>query len=170
MPTLEERIARLEDRAEITDLAARYFLATDDDDYEVLADCFTRQADFEASGFEGGSGREGIIEFLKAARAGMGQTVHTIDYAHVTSTGPDTAAGIVTAHLELGMGTTTVFAAVRYIDRYEREDGRWRISARSMKTVHLGSWDEVASSLTETHNVRWPGGEPARSDFPRQPI
>ncbi|MGE3691052.1 MAG: nuclear transport factor 2 family protein [Novosphingobium sp.] len=169
MPTLEERIARLEDRAEIRDLAARYFLATDDDNYGVLADCFTANADFEATGFEGGEGREGIIAFLQAARAGMGQTVHTIDYAHVTPTGPDTADGIVTAHLELGMDGTTVYAAVRYIDKYEREDGRWRIAARSMKTVHLGSWDLVASSLTEINNVRWPGGEPEPSDFPRKP-
>lgn len=168
MQTLEERIARLEDRAEIRDLAARYFLATDDDDYNLLADCFTGNAEFEASGFDGGAGRDGIIAFLKAARLGMGQTVHTIDYAHVTLTGTDTADGIVTAHLELGMGGTTVFAAVRYIDKYERENGRWRIAARAMRTVHLGSWDQVASSLTETDNVRWPGTAPGPSDFPKK--
>lgn len=167
MPTLEERIAKLEDRAEIRDLAARYFLATDDDDYATLAACFTRNADFAAAGFEGGAGRDGIISFLKAARSGMGQTVHTIDYAHVKLTGHDTADGIVTAHLELGMGSTTVYAAVRYIDKYEREEGQWRISERSMKAVHLGSWDQVASSLTESKNVRWPGAEPGPSDFPK---
>lgn len=169
MPTLEERITRLEDRAEIRDLAARYFLATDDDDYATLAGCFTRNADFAADGFEGGEGRDGVITFLKAARSGMGQTVHTIDYAHVNLTGFDTADGIVTAHLELGMGGTTVYAAVRYIDKYEREDGQWRISARSMKIVHLGSWDKVASSLTESNNVRWPGAEPRPSDFSKKP-
>lgn len=167
MASLEDRIGKLEDRAEIQDLAARYFLATDDDDYPVLGQCFTREAKFDASGFEGGSGRDAIIEFLKSARSGMGQTVHTIDYAHVDLTGADSAQGIVTAHLELGMGGTTVYAAVRYIDGYAREDGKWRISGREMKVVHLGSWDEVTSSLTEANNIRWPGSEAEPSDLPR---
>jgi len=167
LASLEDRISRLEDRAEIQDLAARYFLATDDDDWDVLADCFASNARFEASGFEGGSGRDGIVAFLKTARAGMGQTVHTINYAHVRLTGERTATGVVTAHLELGMGGTTVFAAVRYIDEYLREDGRWRIFARAMKAVHLGGWGEVASSLVTPLNVRWPGAAPGPSDLPR---
>ncbi len=167
MDSLEDRIVRLEDRAGIQDLAARYFLATDDDDYATLAQCFARDAKFDATGFEGGAGRDAIIAFLKAARSGMGQTVHTIDYAHVNLTGKDTATGVVTAHLEIGMGGETVYAAVRYIDEYAREDGEWRISSRAMKVVHVGSWDQVGSSLSTPLNVRWPGGEPAPSDLPR---
>lgn len=167
MSSLEQRIARLEDRAEIQDLAARYFLATDDDDWTTLAECFTRDAKFEATGFEGGTGRGAIIEFLQAARSGMGQTVHTIDYAHVALADEDTATGTVTAHLELGMGDTTVYAAVRYLDVYSREDGKWRISSRAMKAVHLGSWDDVATSLTTANNIRWPGGAAEPSDLPR---
>jgi len=165
---IEDRIRKLEDRAEIQDLAARYFLATDDDDYEALAQCFTQEARFAASGFEDSVGRDAIIAFLKAARAGMAQTVHTIDYAHVRLGGVDDATGIVTAHLELGLGDTTVFAAVRYIDEYAREDGQWRIAAREMKAVHVSPWDEVAQSLVQTNNVRWPGAPAGPSDFSRK--
>lgn len=167
MSTIEDRLSYLEDRYEIQDLVARYFLATDDDDWATLSECFSRDAHFEATGFEGGAGRDGIIAFLKAARSGMGQTVHTINYAHVELKEDGNARGTVTAHLELGIGETTVFAAVRYIDEYVREDGRWRISSRAMKAVHLGSWDVVASSLTVALNVRWPGAEPEPSDLPR---
>jgi uncharacterized protein (TIGR02246 family) len=167
MPTLDERIRKLEDRAEIQDLAAAYFLATDDDDYEALRACFIRDARFHANGFDGTTGRDSIIAFLKEARSGMGQTVHTIDYAHVRLSGADKATGIVTAHLELGIGATTVFAAVRYIDEYAREDGIWRIAAREMKAVYVSPWGNVANSLIQEKNVCWPGAEPSSSDLPR---
>jgi hypothetical protein len=72
------------------------------------------------------------------------------------------------AHLEIGIGGTTVYGAVRYLDSYAREDGQWRIASREMRAVHVGSWDQVASSLNEPNNVRWPGAEPAPSDFPRK--
>ena len=65
------------------------------------------------------------------------------------------------------MTPTTVFGAVRYLDAYRREGSHWRIAAREMRTVHAGSWDVAASSLTETLNVRWPGAAPAPSDCPR---
>ncbi len=167
MPSIEERIRKLEDRAEIQDLAATYFLATDDDDYEALGACFIRDARFHANGFVGATGRDSIITFLKEARSSMGQTVHTIDYAHVDLSGAEKATGIVTAHLELGLGVTTVFAAVRYIDEYAREDGAWRIAAREMKAVHVSPWGDVANSLIRENNICWPGTEAGPSDLPR---
>ena len=170
MATLEQRIQKLEDRAEIQDLVARYFKVTDDDDEQALAECFTRDARFIATGFEGGVGREGVMTFLKSARSTMQQTVHTPNYVHIDFHGSDAADGTVMAHLEIGIGGTTVYAAVRYLDTYAREDGKWRIASREMGAVHLGSWDLVASSLTDPNNVRWPGADPAPSDFPRKAI
>lgn len=168
MTTLEERVRKLEDRAEIQDLVARYFKVTDDDDEPALADCFTADARFIATGFEGGTGREGIMAFLKSARSTMQQTVHTPNYVHIEFKNTDDADGIVMAHLEIGIGGTTVYAAVRYIDSYAREDGKWRIASREMRAVHLGSWDLVANSMNDPDNVRWPGAKPAPSDFPRK--
>jgi uncharacterized protein (TIGR02246 family) len=166
--TLEQRIQKLEDRAEIQDLVARYFKVTDDDDEPALADCFTRDARFIATGFDGGTGRDGVMSFLKAARSTMQQTVHTPNYVHLAFKGADEAEGSVMAHLEIGMGGTTVYGAVRYLDTYAREEGAWRIASREMRVVHLGSWDQVASSMTDPNNVRWPGAEPTPSDFLRR--
>jgi uncharacterized protein (TIGR02246 family) len=168
--TLEQRIQKLEDRAEIQDLVARYFKVTDDDDEQALAECFARDARFIATGFDGGTGRAGVMEFLRTARSTMQQTVHTPNYVHINFKSADNAEGTVMAHLEIGMGGTTVYAAVRYLDTYAREDGNWRIATREMRVVHLGSWDLVASSMTEANNVRWPGAEPAPSDFLRKTI
>jgi uncharacterized protein (TIGR02246 family) len=166
--SLEERIKILEDRAAIQDLVAVYFRAADDDDYAVMAECFAREARFEASGFEDAAGRDGIVAVLKAARAGMGQTVHTPHYVHIRFDGADAADGLVCAHLELGLGAATHFGAVRYIDRYEREEGSWRIAVRAMKVVHMAPWSGVEAALTTTLNVWWPGAEPLPSDFPRR--
>lgn len=168
MATLEERIGRLEDRAELHDLVVTYFRATDDDDYAVIAGCFSPDAEFIASGFVGDNGREAIVEFLKSARAGMGQTVHTPNYVQLTFEGNNHASGLVAAHLELGLGDDTIYAAVRYIDQYERHEGRWVIARREMRAVHVGRWSDVNSSLSSPLNVRWPGAAPAPSDFPRR--
>ena len=168
MATLEDRVRKLEDRAELQDLIATYFQATDDDDYARLGLCFTSDATFAASGFSESAGRANITEFLKAARSGMGQTVHTANYAHLSFEGANAATGTVAAHLELGIGEATYFAAVRYLDRYRREDGQWRIAHREMRAIHVGPWAEVGTSLTSPLNIRWPGAAPQASDFPRQ--
>jgi uncharacterized protein (TIGR02246 family) len=170
LPSLEDRIRKLEDRAALQDLVADYFKATDDDDYDTLAGCFTEDASFGASGFDGGGGRDGIIAFLRTARAGMGQTVHTPNYVQLRFTDDDHASGVVGAHLELGMGDQTFYAAVRYLDSYARVEGRWQISSREMKAVHVSPWADVGTSLSTPLNVRWPGAEPGPSDFPRKQI
>ena len=168
MATLEDRVRKLEDRAELHDLVATYFQATDDDNYAQLGLCFTIDATFAASAFPDSAGRAAITEFLKMARSEMGQTVHTPNYVHLSFDGPDAASGTVAAHLELGIGEATYFAAVRYLDRYRREDGQWRIARREMRAIHVGPWSDVSTSLSSPLNIRWPGAAPQASDFPRQ--
>lgn len=168
MDSLEKRVRRLEDRAELHGLVVAYFMATDDDDYDRLAACFDADATFAASGFPDSCGRDAIMQFLKSARAGMGQTVHTPNFVQLSFDGSDAATGVVAAHLELGIGTATYFAAVRYLDRYQRDAGQWRIAHRAMRAVHVGPWADVATSLSEPLNIRWPGAPPQASDFPRK--
>jgi SnoaL-like domain len=170
LASLEDRVRKLEDRAALQDLVTTYFRATDDDDYETLEACFAPDARFAASGFDGGGGRDGVIAFLKTARAGMGQTVHTPNYVQLDFKDDDTATGVVGAHLELGIGGQTIYAAVRYLDEYARIDGRWFIKSREMKAIHVGPWSDVGTSLSTPLNVRWPGGEAGPSDFPRHSI
>jgi hypothetical protein len=97
----------------------------------------------------------------------MGVTVHTPNYTLLTFTGEDRASGVVGAHLELAMGGTTVYGAVRYLDEYVRTDTGWRFARREMATIHVGDWSEVAASLTNDKRVRWPGQDPAPADLPR---
>lgn len=168
MSTLEERIRRLENRAELQDLVADYFRAVDDDDYGAVGNCFTEDAEFIASGFSGDRTRDAVVAFLQAARSGMGQTVHTPNYVQIEFLNESEATGLVGAHLELGLGEQTYFGAVRYIDIYRKVADRWQIARREMKAIHMAPWSQVENSLTSAFNVRWPGAEPLPSDCPRK--
>ncbi|HNW19172.1 MAG TPA: nuclear transport factor 2 family protein, partial [Sphingorhabdus lacus] len=89
-------------------------------------------------------------------------------YVQLNFADNNSATGAVSAHLELGIGNTTYYAAVRYLDEYRRENARWYIVHRQMRVIHVGPWSDVEQSLSRTLNIRWPGSTPTVSDFPRQ--
>lgn len=125
---LEARLRRLEDRVAIEDLVVSYFLAADGDDLRGVGQSFTDDAVFKASGATAATGRQGIIDFIASARTQMGLTVHTPHYAQIRFDGDDVAQGLVGAHLELVLGGSTVYGAVRYVDEYTRTEDGWLIS------------------------------------------
>ena len=167
MSELDDRIRRLEDRAEIQDLVLKYFLAADDDDWDALGWTFAEDGSFSAGAFRGGHDRESVVKFIQNDRQNMGVTVHTQNTTLLSFSDADHASGVVGAHLELARAGTTVYGAVRYYDTYERTTDGWKIKTREMAIIHVGPWDEVGSSLTAQHRARWPGAEPAPADLPR---
>jgi hypothetical protein len=164
---LEDRVTRLEDRVELNDLVVSYFLAADGDDLEGVRNSFTAGATFSASGTIAAEGQDGIVDFIRASREQMGLTIHTPHYAQFTFDGPDRARGLVGAHLELVVGGTAVYGAVRYLDLFERVEGRWRIHRRDMRTIFIAPWLEVGQAFESATPVRWPGAPAVPSDFPR---
>ncbi|ABD25904.1 conserved hypothetical protein [Novosphingobium aromaticivorans DSM 12444] len=166
--TLEERVRRLEDRAELNDLVVAYFLASDGDDLATVGNSFTDTATFSTSGVLAGEGRDGIVAFIAAARDHMGLTIHTPHYAQFTFEGPDVAKGLVGAHLELVLGGVAVYGGVRYVDEYRRTADGWRIQTRDMRTINMAPWLEVGEAFASATPVRWPSAEPSPSDFPRK--
>jgi len=168
MDGIAERLNRLEDRAALQDLVARYFLASDGDDLPQLRASFASGATFAVSGQVGGQGREGIVAFLVEQRASMGLTLHTPNYGLFTLQDSDHAEGLVGAHLELVLQGQAIYGAVRYQDSYVREDGAWRILHRDMRVIQLARWDQLAEAFASETPVRWPGAAPSVSDFPRR--
>lgn len=167
MVELVERVQRLEDRAAINDVVVAYFLAADGDDIANVGASFTEDATFSASGRLSASGRQAIMDFIYTSRTHFGLTVHTPHYAQVTFDSSDRARGIVGAHLEIVVAGSAVLGAVRYVDQYVRREGRWRISSRDMRTIYLAPWLEVGQAFASSTPVRWPGGDPEPSDYPR---
>ncbi|MDB5673295.1 MAG: hypothetical protein JWM65_277 [Sphingomonas bacterium] len=168
MADIEQRIARLEDRAMIEDLVVRYFLAADGDDLAGVGDSFTDDATFSSSGALNAKGRAGIVDFIAAARQHMGLTVHTPNYVLCSFRDADHASGLVGAHLELVFAGQSLFGAVRYEDDYVRDTTGWRISRRDMRTIHIAPWAEVGEAFASRLPVRWPGVSALPSDYPRE--
>jgi hypothetical protein len=161
---LERRIARIEDRHALEDLANRYFLACDDLDYATLGSIFTDDAEFVGTR-RSASGKTAIVELFRGDRGPMGMTIHTPNLMLFTFIDNDRATGIVSAHCELAREGTTVYGAMRYYDEYVREDDAWRFARREIRMIHVGPWADVATSLTAPLPIRWPGEEALQSDL-----
>jgi len=167
MTDLENRLDRLESRASIMDLVARYFIATDIDDTSTVMSCFANDAAFLVSGELCGQDFENIRDFLVSARSAMGLTVHVHNSTLIDFESADVATGIVTAHLELVLQNVPLYGAVRYHDRYVRIGGSWKIARRDMKVVYLAEWGSAPDALNSTTPVRRPGAAAQASDVPR---
>lgn len=167
---LEQRLRSLEDRVAIEDLVVSYFLAADGDDLDGVGASFTADASFSSSGVRNASSRDEIVAFILASRSHMGLTIHTPHYVHIAFEGENAASGVVGAHLELVLGGATVCGAVRYVDRYVRENGAWLIAARDMRTIYMAPWNDVGQAFASAHPVRWPGAPGAPSDYPRKTL
>ncbi|GAB3980837.1 hypothetical protein GCM10029978_079960 [Actinoallomurus acanthiterrae] len=144
--TIEERLRRVESRLALQELAARYCLAIDDRDYTALAALFHAEAVMPIGGREV-HGRAAVVDALRERR-GEGRSAHTPDAYVLHELGEDHATGTVLAHVEMGVGDTTHFGALRYADRYVRQGDDWLFLRREMTVIHMGPWPDVARSLT----------------------
>ncbi|GAA2358373.1 nuclear transport factor 2 family protein [Dactylosporangium salmoneum] len=135
--------AQLLDRAEIEDAVKRYCRAVDRCDWPLLARFYHADAAIRHGPYEGGP--EGFVEFVKARRVGMRHTAHYVGNILVEFGGPDTAVaetyGFATQTfvppsplVPEGAVATRIRAAYRYVDRFERRDGRWAVAAALLVT------------------------------------
>ena len=69
---LARRLRRLEDRAELRELADRYCLAIDDSDWDALGELFAAEA-----AMAGQTGPDGVVGVLRSIRSGYGRTIHS---------------------------------------------------------------------------------------------
>ncbi len=144
--TLEELL----DRKEIEDLSATYMRGLDRLDRQALRSVFHDDADADYGFFRGGPD-----EFVDMAFAALGDHAanhHMLGQILITLDG-DQAFGEVyfqAYHRISGAsGPEDLFIAGRYVDRYQKRDGAWKIAARA----------EVND---------WARTEPAADDFFRQ--
>lgn len=127
-------MASAEDRFAIIDLAALYMRGLDRLDGELLAAQFWPDARCEYGIFSGTPAD--FAAFCMAALAGHDRNQHMLGQHLVDFTSPDAAYGEVyyqayhRIHDESGAARDLVIAG-RYVDRYERRGGIWKIAYRS---------------------------------------
>jgi ketosteroid isomerase-like protein len=139
LASLEKRIRRLEDRAEINELIARYCLVMDNRDMAAISDLFT--PDFvvrSADGVMNTVGREAAVEMFRGRFQVLGPSNHVTHDRIITfdDADPDQATGQVLAHAEMNRKNQPMLAAIRYQDAYQRHAGRWKFRSRSLSFMY----------------------------------
>ncbi|RMF11565.1 MAG: nuclear transport factor 2 family protein [Alphaproteobacteria bacterium] len=168
--TIEQRVRRLEDRAEIRELVSRYGFVIDDRDVDGIADLFATDATFRSQdAVLGARGRDAIINQFHQRFSVLGMTHHFTHDHIIAFDDDDHAHGLVSSHAELVRNGVPMLVALRYADKYVREDGRWRFADRFLTFCYYLDVRQYADLLTQRKRMRayeeprdadWPEGTP----------
>src|SRR5207244_3098214 len=128
---LVERIERLESIAEIRNLPARYALAVDSRDIDTLVGLYTEDTPVGP----GRRGREALRQVVSDFLSTCTTTIHFVGnhLVELDPVDPDRATGSAYSRCEHEYGEQWVVVMVRYADKYQRVDGRWRFYSRRMQ-------------------------------------
>ena len=165
--TLEERVHRLESRAAIRELTARYNFGIDDRDLVSVGDLFTETATFRsADGVMTATGRVAICAQFSGRYDVLGPTNH-VGHDHViTFEGPRRARGLLSAHAELWRNGRTTVCAMRYRDIYAQcDDGQWRFADRELSFLYYLPLDDYRDGLGQRDRNR-AGPSAKAADYP----
>jgi hypothetical protein len=163
---IEQRVARLEARAEIAELLARYAFLIDDHEFDALGELFAPDARFGSPGSTH-VGRKAIVANYRALGDRYPVTLHEARGFVLEFADNDHARGQVLGFSEQASGSQTVVTSFRYDDSYVRLDGRWRFASRQVRTLYAMTHAELASGgLAWRQRKRWPHRPPARAELP----
>jgi hypothetical protein len=154
---LQSRIRRLEDIHEVQQLCSRYSLAVDDHDFVALREIFAKDATYGWHGRDPDAiGRDAVIDLLRSRLGPAGPSFH-VNHDHLLTwddNRADEAAGIVFAHAEGSPGGKQFLNAIRYHDRYVREEGAWRIASRNLAFLYITRPEDYAGVLLNKARLR----------------
>lgn len=163
-----ERLRQLADRFDIQQLQARYTLAIDDQDLERVAQLFAREGRFRsADGVMDALGREAVCDQFRGRFAALRFGFH-VTHDHLVEldrADPDRATGAVSSHAEVVREGRPMIAAMRYADRYVREEGAWRFADRCIRFFYYLPIDEYLAALPTRGRMR-AYGDARRADLP----
>ena len=111
----------------------------DNRDVAALPELFTADAVMDSSG--GGmhaSGRDAVVQLFLARFSVLGPSNHVTHDRIVTfdAADADRARGLVLSHAEMRVSGEPKVAAIRYVDAYRRDQGRWKIAARKLHFMY----------------------------------
>ena len=153
----DQRVALVADKQEIYELSCTYMRGQDRLDPETHRSVFWDDAWCSYGIYEGGP--DGFVEFAQAALTPHKSNHHMIGQVHIDVSG-DEAFGEVyyqAFHRLIGADGSErdLFISGRYVDRYERRGGVWKIAYRS----ELVDWvrDEPRADASFATSAMIPG-------------
>jgi 3-phenylpropionate/cinnamic acid dioxygenase small subunit len=127
-------------RQDINELLVRYASAIDNRDWDLLRTCFTPDCHADYAGIGTWDGVDAITEFMVAAHAGLGHTLHRISNAAITVSGDRASARAYVDVVAMSPdGDTGLTSIGWYDDELVRTEGHWRIARRRLTPVHMGT-------------------------------
>lgn len=167
-------VQALLDRAAILDVLARYCRGVDRCDAETLKSAYWPDA-LDDHGTFNGNAME-FVDGLVPALRGMDRTMHAISNMLIELTG-ETATAETYCHAyhefsDPDGGKVEMVVGGRYLDRFEKRGGEWRIAHR----LYVMDWNRNGPSTAEweagiygqlrTRGGRWPD-DPLYAELPR---
>ncbi|RBY83687.1 nuclear transport factor 2 family protein [Geodermatophilus sp. TF02-6] len=156
-PDLEARLARLEDRTAIAELAVLYGFVMDERDEEGIRAIFCEDATLRSQdGVFAARGIEEIVTTYLGRFAALGPTNH-FTHGHVIrfdDADPTRATGLLASHAEVTRDGAAMQVALRYKDTYRKADGAWRFADRLMSYMYYMPLAELPEGLGDRLSVR----------------
>lgn len=126
------------DRSEIADLLARYAIALDTRDWELLATCFVPDATYRFAHAGEVSGIAEIVAVCRRSLEPLDASQHLVGAASVEVDGDRARSRcpFQAQHVKGGLdGGPLYVVAGTYLDELRRTDTGWRIEHRELKSV-----------------------------------
>lgn len=170
-PSPEQALRRLFDKDEIHDAMTRYARGVDRGDWELMRSTYHPDA-FDSHGDYKGD-IDGLIKWLDQRFAGVDNSMHFLGNCLIEFAGPDLALVETyfvsrrlrppTADESKTIGPKDAMcreAWGRYVDRFERREGQWRVAHRTV--VLEASSSSLALGGARTSPLTW--GQRDRGD------
>ena len=168
---------RISDRMQIEDCMVRWCRSVDRLDFEAMRRVFHPDAIDNHGIFNGGV--DGLIDWIRKRHQGIPFSMHAISNLQIEFAGPDLAlvetyvrtTQRYPAEAKQALGQLSggklgpegqamdLFTCSRYVDRFERRDGEWRIAARTV----VADWKQIVPVSADAPQPL-PGWETGRRD------
>ena len=144
MPTLDERLQRLEEIEAIRRLNIVYAQDCDNNyDPEALAPLFTEDAVWEMGPLGRFEGRQAIHDFSAEVSKSFTFALHYM-CGHVIDIGPSgtEASGTWYVWQTATINGVPMFVAATYEDRYRKENGEWRFAHHKVNPAFMTPYED----------------------------
>lgn len=148
--SLEERVARIEDLEAIRQTVYTYVHGTDRCQSELIADAYHHDAYDDHGSFSGG--RDDVVRIIMERGPSAAMSFHHVGNVLIELLGDvaNVESYFMAAQtLEIEGRPHTRMRAGRYLDRFERRDGRWRIAHRQV----ADDWSRLDEVVATAPNV-----------------